>query len=225
MVANDGVEKQCVEIMKKEGIIRNQAFLKRELTEEIRGTWTDEMVSQYETLVVEKVDNMVRESFKEGVVECMEDEVAKDNLGSTEFRTKDEILNVGMSGCLKQNEVRNLISRNNINMLEDFPTAFANFLPFGPSDHSPDILVLLDVMGRKKKSFRFSNYLANKEGLLDKRVRNLDRENGNVCEKSKMLKEELCRVQYALSKDPSNTNLREEELLYADAYKKAMLDE
>nr|GEV06190.1 hypothetical protein [Tanacetum cinerariifolium] len=140
--------------------------------------------------------------------------------------------------------------------LEDFPTAFANFLPFGPSDHSPAILVLLDVMGRKKNSFRFSNYLANKEGFFDKgrvirnRIDVIYNEEGKSIQdilfvnklnhdtaagmindvsdveiKNALYNTSCFRVQYALSKDPSNANLREEELLYADAFKKAMLDE
>nr|GEW70212.1 hypothetical protein [Tanacetum cinerariifolium] len=131
--------------------------------------------------------------------------------------------------------------------MEVYPTTFANFLPFRPSNHSRAILVLLDVLGRKKKAL---NYLSNKEGFFDKvgrnwnvlvkghkmfvlvkrlkflkkHMRDLNRENVNVCEKSKIFKEELCRVQDALSKDPFNVDLREEELLYADAYKKAVLD-
>ncbi|GKC57481.1 zinc knuckle CX2CX4HX4C containing protein [Tanacetum coccineum] len=106
MVANDGAKKQCVWIMKKEGITRNQAFLKqkaevelffyteRELTEEIRGTWTDEIVVQYETLVGEKVDSMVRVSFDQSVKDYMEEEVAKDTSGNARFITRDETSNV-----------------------------------------------------------------------------------------------------------------------------------
>ncbi|GJT75531.1 RNA-directed DNA polymerase, eukaryota, reverse transcriptase zinc-binding domain protein [Tanacetum coccineum] len=393
-VANDGAKKQCVGIMKKEGITRNQAFLKvydeiyrgellkingwrlekqkaevelffytkSELTEEIKDTWTDEMVAQYETLVGKKVDDMIRESFDEGVVECIEEEVAEDTLGSAEFMTKNEVSNVvevngvEMQGIIKThiwkksvNKICNeefrdwrwvsnfvdsnkgcrivvgwdsllfdtqLLSQSDQGMhffvkrlcdskemyvsfvygenyavdrrrlwndlwefsstagsfpdcvddlgledvkptglfftwvqkrrdpscgvlkkldrimgngcfLEDYPTAFANFLSFGPSNHSLAVLVLPKVS--RNWNIPVQGYkmfvLVKMLKFLKKHMRDLNRENGNVCEKSKMLKEELSRIQEALSKDPSNANLREEELLYADAYKKAVVDE
>ncbi|GKE83280.1 RNA-directed DNA polymerase, eukaryota, reverse transcriptase zinc-binding domain protein [Tanacetum coccineum] len=56
-------------------------------------------------------------------------------------------------------------------------------------------------------------------------MRDLNKKNGDVCEKVKSLKVELDRVQEALSNDPSSVHFREEELVYAEAYRKAVSDE
>nr|GEU52434.1 hypothetical protein [Tanacetum cinerariifolium] len=104
-VVNDGAEKQCAMIMKKEGITRNQDFWKKakverflytkqELTDEVKSTWTDGMIEKYECLVGEKVNYMVMESFEEGTIEYMEEEVAEDISGNAKFMRKDEISNV-----------------------------------------------------------------------------------------------------------------------------------
>ena len=56
-------------------------------------------------------------------------------------------------------------------------------------------------------------------------MRKFNRENGNVFNKVKVLKEELDRVQECLDKDPTNDLLKEEEMVYANAYRDVALDE
>ncbi|GKA39520.1 gag-pol polyprotein [Tanacetum coccineum] len=306
-VANKSAKKLCVGVMKKEGITRNQAFLK------------------FETLVGMKVNDTIKKTF-EGVMDCMQDEVAGETSGSAKFMTKDEVSNVvegndvemqdqvmhfmvmrirddkvlmgDYNVILNFNENSNGIGvksfgfqdfrdcvdllsledvkimgmfltwiqkRNdpsagilkkldrilgNHHFVSDYPESYANFLPFNVSDHAHTILVMLDGVRKKNRAFRFMNYLTEKKGFIDavkdnwkvlikgyamfvlarrlkflkKHLRDLNRKNGDVFMKSKMLKEELARVQDALGKDPSNTSLREEELIYAKAYKKAALD-
>ncbi|GKD59750.1 zinc knuckle CX2CX4HX4C containing protein, partial [Tanacetum coccineum] len=303
-VANKSAKKLCVGVMKKEGITRNQAFLK------------------FETLVGMKVNDTIKKTF-EGVMDCMQDEVAGETSGSAKFMTKDEVSNVvegndvemqdqvmhfmvmrirddkvlmgDYNVILNFNENSNGIGvksfgfqdfrdcvdllsledvkimgmfltwiqkRNdpsagilkkldrilgNHHFVSDYPESYANFLPFNVSDHAHTILVMLDGVRKKNRAFRFMNYLTEKKGFIDavkdnwkvlikgyamfvlarrlkflkKHLRDLNRKNGDVFMKSKMLKEELARVQDALGKDPSNTSLREEELIYAKAYKKA----
>ncbi|GJU48767.1 hypothetical protein Tco_1218322 [Tanacetum coccineum] len=56
-------------------------------------------------------------------------------------------------------------------------------------------------------------------------MRDLNKKNGDVCEKVRMLKVDLDRVQEALSRDPSSGHLREDELVYSEVYRKAVIDE
>ncbi|GKA83995.1 hypothetical protein Tco_0805590 [Tanacetum coccineum] len=139
----------------------------------------------------------------------------------------------------------------NDKFLDEYPASYANFLPYNVSDHSPSILVIPEVKGKKNRAFRFMNFLADKEGFIEaigknwnvpvkgyamfilakrlmflkKHMRDLNKSNGDVCEKVRNLKVELDRVQFALNNDPSSADLREEESIYAAAYKRALLDE
>ncbi|GJZ62142.1 hypothetical protein Tco_0618279 [Tanacetum coccineum] len=98
---------------------------------------------------------------------------------------------------------------------------------------------------------RFQNFLAEKEGflkivrdnwnvpikgyamyvlarrlrLVKKHMRSINRRNGNVFSNVHKLKVKLQRVQMDLNKDPYYSALREEEIIYTNAYKEALLDE
>ena len=61
--------------------------------------------------------------------------------------------------------------------------------------------------------------------FMKKHLRDLNRANGNLFDKVKRLKIELDRVPYSLGKDPANAILREEQMIYYDAYKKALEEE
>ncbi|GKD50473.1 ribonuclease H-like domain-containing protein [Tanacetum coccineum] len=129
----------------------------------------------------------------------------------------------------------------------NFGRCYANFLPYLASDHCPALLAFPDVRISKPKSFKFMNFLTEKDNFLPtvrqnwnvevkgismfvlvKRLKNmkkLNKDNGNVFEKAKFLKTELKRVQQCLDKDPHNALLREEELIYSKAYHDAAVDE
>ncbi|GKB03280.1 RNA-directed DNA polymerase, eukaryota, reverse transcriptase zinc-binding domain protein [Tanacetum coccineum] len=135
--------------------------------------------------------------------------------------------------------------------VHNFSGSYSNFLPYLASDHCPTLLVLPDVQTSKPKSFRFMNFLAEKDNFLPtvrqnwnvevkgfcmfvlvkrfknikKCMRKLNKDNGNVFEKAKFLKAELKRVQLCLDKDPHNALLREEELIYSKAYHDVAVDE
>ncbi|GJU24761.1 RNA-directed DNA polymerase, eukaryota, reverse transcriptase zinc-binding domain protein [Tanacetum coccineum] len=85
-------------------------------------------------------------------------------------------------------------------ILGDFnlSNAYASFLPFVSSDHSPAILTFLDVVGRKKRSLRFMNYLTKKNEFLK-----VVEEHWNA-PVSGFLREELKKVQRELDKDPGD---------------------
>ena len=67
--------------------------------------------------------------------------------------------------------------------------------------------------------------LARRLKNMKRHMRELNRRNGNVFEKVKVIREEFKKVQTELDKDPSNVKLREEELVFNSTYKNAVLDE
>lgn len=139
----------------------------------------------------------------------------------------------------------------NSDFLDQFGASFASFLPYVTSDHCPALLCIPDWIGKKRRSFRFMNFLAEKKEFhqtvkenwnepitgyamfvlakrlknMKKHIRELNRKNGNVFVKVKVLREELKKVQAELDKDPKNGKLREEEIVFNNAYKDAVLDE
>ncbi|GJT13945.1 RNA-directed DNA polymerase, eukaryota, reverse transcriptase zinc-binding domain protein [Tanacetum coccineum] len=139
----------------------------------------------------------------------------------------------------------------NASFLSSYASCFAKFLPYMTSDHCPAIIVYPDVKGFKPRSFRFMNFLTDKPEFLPtvkdnwysevhgfymfvlakrlknmkKHLRNMNRLNGNVFDKVKVLREELKRVQNCLDKDPDCVHLREEEYVFCNAYKEAARDE
>ncbi|GJY88850.1 RNA-directed DNA polymerase, eukaryota, reverse transcriptase zinc-binding domain protein [Tanacetum coccineum] len=122
--------------------------------------------------------------------------------------------------------------------LDQFGNCYATFLPYFTSDHTPGLLTIPNANIRRKKSFRFMNYLADKKEFhniikdkwneqvfgyamfvlarrrkrMKKYLRSLNNKNGNVYEKVKILREELKKVQLELDKDPHNANLKEDEM-------------
>ena len=101
-----------------------------------------------------------------------------------------------------------------------FGDCFATFLPYVTSDHSPALLVIPTICSFKKRSFRFMNYLTDKKDFhlvvknnwaipvegydmyilakrfknMKKHLRRINRENGNVFGKVKVLRNELKKV-------------------------------
>ncbi|GJY96249.1 RNA-directed DNA polymerase, eukaryota, reverse transcriptase zinc-binding domain protein [Tanacetum coccineum] len=67
--------------------------------------------------------------------------------------------------------------------------------------------------------------LAKRLRNMKKHMRNMNRLNGNVFDKVKVLREELKRVQNCLDKDPNCVHLREEKYVFCNAYKEAARDE
>ena len=68
------------------------------LTDEVRSTWTDEMIQFYESLMGQKVDTMMGNQFYNDVMEGINNEVATETNGNASFMTKDDISN-GMDGA------------------------------------------------------------------------------------------------------------------------------
>ena len=51
----------------------------------------------------------------------------------------------------------------NSDFLDQFESSFASFLPCVTSNHCPALLIIPDMIVKKRRSFRFMNFLAEKE--------------------------------------------------------------
>ncbi|GKF40926.1 hypothetical protein Tco_0124268, partial [Tanacetum coccineum] len=125
----------------------------------------------------------------------------------------------------------------NETFINNYSQAYAIFLPYLMSDHCPVVLVLPNTVQAKKKSFRFANFVTDKEEfgdivkrhwasveegcnmfkvvknlkLLKRHLKALAWKNGDIFEKVKDLRDRLKEIQIKLDKDPSEKILREEE--------------
>ncbi|GJR53136.1 hypothetical protein Tco_1403657 [Tanacetum coccineum] len=132
-----------------------------------------------------------------------------------------------------------------------FPSAYAQFLPFMLSDHTPTVFVIPEVKKLKPKPFKFHNYLSSKDAfiptvsgvwsnkvggfsmfslvsklkMLKRPLRKLNYDQGNLFENVKRLRSELASAQTSLCADPHNRSLREIEAKTFKAYKSALKDE
>ncbi|GJZ17125.1 RNA-directed DNA polymerase, eukaryota, reverse transcriptase zinc-binding domain protein [Tanacetum coccineum] len=103
----------------------------------------------------------------------------------------------------------------NTEFLDKYGDAYARFLPFLISDHSPVMLHIPNSLDKNKKSFRFSNFVANKPDFLEvvKKEWKLEVEAND-------LKEKLSQVLYDY-----NTTIDDEEKLLAQKAKVKWLSE
>ncbi|GJY15597.1 putative nucleotidyltransferase, ribonuclease H [Tanacetum coccineum] len=139
----------------------------------------------------------------------------------------------------------------NEDFMSKYPQAHAIFMPYLISDHIPALLIIPNGMRSKKKSFKFANYITDKEEIcpivndkwkadmgemcmynlvkklksLKHPLNNLNWSNGNLIEKVKALKEELKCVQTAIDVDPYDKSLREKRSAILESYLEAVKDE
>lgn len=191
--------------------------------------------------------------------------VSSNDHGITEFRdcvSHLDMEDIAMNGLFftwiqkmknLEKDILNKLVRvmGNSSFFDEYGSSYACFLPYVTSDHCPALLVIPEVTTKKKRAFRFMNYLADKKmfhqvvkdkwdipvdgyamfvlvrrlNKMKKHLRKLNLKNSNVFEKVQKLRTELKRVQTELDSDPMNAKLREEEMVYTSAYKEAVLDE
>ncbi|GJV27544.1 putative RNA-directed DNA polymerase [Tanacetum coccineum] len=139
----------------------------------------------------------------------------------------------------------------NVHFLEKFLNANALFLPFITSDHTQSVLNIPSIPGAKPKPFKFANFLASKPKFLPtvkpswcknvqgcsmfsvvsklkslkKPLRKLKYAHGDLADKVKNRKEELCNVQAHMVNDPTNENIRQKEAFVLGKFKEAVRDE
>nr|GEW37747.1 hypothetical protein [Tanacetum cinerariifolium] len=133
----------------------------------------------------------------------------------------------------------------NDSFIQQFDKANGVFLRYLVSDHNPNIMSILK--GIPKKSFRFSNYVADKEEFLDivkegwrhemkgchmykvvqrlkllkKPLNNLNWQNGNLFYRTKILKEKLIEAQEKVDFDPFNLAKNQAVVNWLNDYTKA----
>ena len=139
----------------------------------------------------------------------------------------------------------------NEEFINKFQNAHGMFLPYTISDHSPSIIVIKDGLPKKKKSFRFSNFISDKEEFLDmvkkewnqdidgchiyrlvKKLRNLKKplnrlswRNGNVFENVKKLREDSKSMQMIVDQNPHNESAKKDVVIALNKYTQAANDE
>ncbi|GKD51879.1 RNA-directed DNA polymerase, eukaryota, reverse transcriptase zinc-binding domain protein, partial [Tanacetum coccineum] len=106
----------------------------------------------------------------------------------------------------------------NSKFLSNYNNAFANFLPYGISDHSPTIF--------NCPSIGYAMFqLLHKLKSLKPQLNKLNWKNENMFNRVEELKGRLFDVQARIDKDPLNKELREEEVKFLDEYTSADQDE
>ncbi|GJT18227.1 RNA-directed DNA polymerase, eukaryota, reverse transcriptase zinc-binding domain protein [Tanacetum coccineum] len=106
---------------------------------------------------------------------------------------------------------------------EDFVNCFDKahviFKPYLVSDHSQAVVIILNGMEKKKRAFKFANYIADKDNFLP----TVDAEwKKHVVEG---LRNKVKSIQSMIDKDPHNKALRESEVVILKDYLIAMEDE
>ncbi|GJX71997.1 RNA-directed DNA polymerase, eukaryota, reverse transcriptase zinc-binding domain protein [Tanacetum coccineum] len=139
----------------------------------------------------------------------------------------------------------------NDNFIGKFSNSTAHFLPHLSSDHCLVVLIMPNTLNKRRRAFRFANFVANKpefNGTVDREwniqttgckmfklvkklkaikfhMKNLSWKNGNLFERVEIWKEKLKVIQCQIDKDPHNASLRVEEANILKEYNIAMKEE
>ncbi|CAH1443919.1 unnamed protein product [Lactuca virosa] len=139
----------------------------------------------------------------------------------------------------------------NFKFISDYPNVFVNFQPYRNSDHSPMVIKFPIRKKFRIRPFKFVNSLTllddflpivaevwkeeiegfgmfrlcQKLKLLKKPLRKLLGAQGDFAGKVAKCREELCRVQLKLDKEPFNEELRSEEGFYIQSFLNARAEE
>nr|GEU31441.1 hypothetical protein [Tanacetum cinerariifolium] len=101
----------------------------------------------------------------------------------------------------------------NIGFVDNFLGAYAIFQPYRISNHSPAVLKLPSLSVEGHAMFQVTQKMKN----VKKPLRKLLHDQGNLQDRVNRLRVELDVVQKALDSDPSNSLLRDEEVVYIQA--------
>ncbi|GKC32728.1 RNA-directed DNA polymerase, eukaryota, reverse transcriptase zinc-binding domain protein [Tanacetum coccineum] len=106
----------------------------------------------------------------------------------------------------------------NESFINQYCRAHRIFLPYLVSDHSVGLMIFPDGLPKKVKSFRFTNYIADKKEFLET-------VHGNLFEKAKCLKASLKMAQNEVDKDPFNVEKRRKAICILEEYIEVSNDE
>nr|GEW79770.1 hypothetical protein [Tanacetum cinerariifolium] len=135
--------------------------------------------------------------------------------------------------------------------MEKFPASHGIFLPYLISDHSPAVLKLPNGIMKRRKAFRFLNFVTDKKEfllnvneswkieinghmmykvvktmkLMKPMLNSLSRKNGNIFERVAKLKDCLKECQVEVDRYPHDENIKTKSCKVLNEYYKAMNDE
>ena len=170
-----------------------------------------------------------------------------EDLNSTGFQFTWNKSPSGNKGILKKLD-RIMV---NTKFISDYPSAYAAFKPYRTSDHCPAILFIPNDKLRWKASFRFANFIADKEEFLPmvkdiwssniegffmfkvtQKLKMLKSQCKQMCSKFrgsgrkiKDLREQLGNIQLKIDQEPFNASYREEHANILFEYNVACNDE
>ncbi|GJU07260.1 RNA-directed DNA polymerase, eukaryota, reverse transcriptase zinc-binding domain protein [Tanacetum coccineum] len=135
----------------------------------------------------------------------------------------------------------------NGSFMTDFPDAYGQFMPFMTLDHSTTILSFPKRLIKKRRAFRFTNYVVNKEEFLPtveevwnkevtchnmykvvqklKAIKHPMRKNGNLAEKVELCRGKLKASQEDMVKNPHDKDAKVKEAECLADYFAALEDE
>ncbi|PWA39454.1 RNA-directed DNA polymerase, eukaryota, Reverse transcriptase zinc-binding domain protein [Artemisia annua] len=113
-------------------------------------------------------NNMDMNEFKEAVNKMEVDDICSSGF---HFTWTKSLKNPNCNTLKKLDRI--LVNEEFINK---FQNAYGVFLPYTISDHSPSVLIIKDGMPKKQRSFRFSNFIYDKEGFLETVKKEWDQE-------------------------------------------------
>ncbi|PWA61976.1 hypothetical protein CTI12_AA361750 [Artemisia annua] len=95
MTAKNKADKLCNMACEGKKKVEVEFFVETEqvMTEEVKRTWSEEMLDMYEAYLEKKVENLIDENFDEGILDKMEDEVAEETHGNDNFMTQMVVSN------------------------------------------------------------------------------------------------------------------------------------
>nr|GEW39627.1 hypothetical protein [Tanacetum cinerariifolium]GEW43701.1 hypothetical protein [Tanacetum cinerariifolium] len=172
----------------------------------------------YEGLMGEKVSKIMNESLQGSQMECMDDEVAEDISRTTKFIARNEVSNVDDGNDSKMQDHNSIAGSFPWVLLRDFNVILnynENYRGIRVNNvgvyEFRDCVEAIKIEDVKMTGLFFTRIQKRSDpniGILKK----LDRVMGN----GKFVDEYINGVHEALSRDPSNVHLREEELVYSE---------
>ncbi|GJY81936.1 RNA-directed DNA polymerase, eukaryota, reverse transcriptase zinc-binding domain protein [Tanacetum coccineum] len=153
--------------------------------------------------------------------------------------------------CVNNIEVEDITSSGNEEFIDKFSKSHDVFHPYLISDHCPSVLVIPNIVQKRRTSFKFINLVADKEDFLPiirkqwdeehdgchmfrtvKKLKSLKRDlkklawkDGNIFENVKQLRDQLKDIPAKIDKEPNKKELRIDEAKILEDYVAAMKDE
>nr|GEV60655.1 hypothetical protein [Tanacetum cinerariifolium] len=227
----------------------------------IKDKWKE--VSRKENNMDSESDDDLTGEENEANINLEAGEIDRGDVGDKQKEIKDLILNENLSVCdvlethLKENKRNVKFFCSFIKMLVPLGGKGKNYrllyksVPFLIYDHSPTVVTYPEGLKKRRRSFRFVNYVVDKEDFVDcvkkeweteitgchmykvvqklkrlkKPLNRLSWKNSNLSDKVTSLKNKLTEAQTKVTKDPFNNDLKIQAASLLNEYVEASNDE